>query len=86
MAVIGMVIVVSSACLSGLVMYANFVECDPYTMGYVTSSDQVITNSVLSLNSFKCMVRYYRFLEQYIYVKNNKFVSFDNRWKNIVLL
>ena len=40
-------------------------------------------NSVLSLNSFKCMLRCYRSLEQYIYVKNNKFVSFDNRWKNI---
>ena len=43
-------------------------------------------NIVLSLNSFKCMLRYYRSLEQYIYVKNNKFVSFDDRWKNIVLL
>ena len=29
------------------------------------------------------MLRYYRSLEQYIYVKNNKFVPFDNRWKNI---
>eukprot|EP00057_Strongylocentrotus_purpuratus_P029239 XP_011683713.1 PREDICTED: sodium-coupled monocarboxylate transporter 1 [Strongylocentrotus purpuratus] len=49
MAVIGMVIVVSSACLSGLVMYANFVECDPFTMGYVTSSDQLMPYFVMYL-------------------------------------
>ena len=41
MAVIGMLIVVSLACLSGLVMYANYVGCDPLQLKYVDSSDQV---------------------------------------------
>ncbi|XP_072169927.1 uncharacterized protein [Diadema setosum] len=49
LAIIGMVIVVTAACLSGLVMYANFVECDPYTMGYVTSSDQLMPYFVMYL-------------------------------------
>ncbi|XP_041484312.1 sodium-coupled monocarboxylate transporter 1-like isoform X2 [Lytechinus variegatus] len=49
MAIIGMVIVVSAACLSGLVMYANFVDCDPFTMGYVSSSDQLMPYFVMYL-------------------------------------
>ncbi|XP_071481625.1 sodium-coupled monocarboxylate transporter 1-like [Diadema antillarum] len=49
LAIVGMVIVVTAACLSGLVMYANFVECDPYTMGYVTSSDQLMPYFVMYL-------------------------------------
>ena len=42
LAVIGMVVVVSLACLAGLVMYANYANCDPLTLTSVKSSDQVI--------------------------------------------
>ena len=41
LAVVGMVVVVIAACLSGLVMYANYAECDPLSMGYIGKSDQV---------------------------------------------
>ncbi|XP_072046244.1 uncharacterized protein [Amphiura filiformis] len=49
LAIIGMLIVVSVACLSGLTMYAYYADCDPYTMGYVTSTDQLIPYFVLDL-------------------------------------
>ena len=42
MAIIGMLVVVSLACLCGLTMYAFYADCDPYTMGYVSDTDQVI--------------------------------------------
>ena len=35
-------ILVWLGCLSGLVMYAYFSKCDPYAMGWVESSDQLI--------------------------------------------
>ena len=55
-----------------------------YAKYYIFSSK--CKNSTLSLNSFKCMLKHYRTVEQYMYLKNNKFVSFDSRWKNIILL
>ncbi|XP_030839471.1 sodium-coupled monocarboxylate transporter 2-like [Strongylocentrotus purpuratus] len=49
MAIIGMIIVVSAACISGIVMYANFAVCDPLTMGYVSKSDQLMPYFVMYL-------------------------------------
>ncbi|XP_030838997.1 sodium-coupled monocarboxylate transporter 2-like [Strongylocentrotus purpuratus] len=49
MAIIGMIIVVSAACISGIVMYANFADCDPITMGYVSKSDQLMPYFVMYL-------------------------------------
>ena len=55
-----------------------------YAKYYIFSSK--CKDGALSLNSFKSMLNFYRSVEHYIYVKNNKFISFDNRWKNIILL
>ncbi|XP_022090973.1 sodium-coupled monocarboxylate transporter 1-like isoform X2 [Acanthaster planci] len=49
MAVVGMVIVVSLACLAGLVMYANYAGCDPYTLKYVDSTDQLVPYFLMDL-------------------------------------
>ncbi|XP_038057841.1 sodium-coupled monocarboxylate transporter 1-like isoform X2 [Patiria miniata] len=49
LAVVGMVIVVSLACLAGLVMYANYAGCDPFTLGYVDSSDQLVPYFLMDL-------------------------------------
>ncbi|KAJ8021821.1 Sodium-coupled monocarboxylate transporter 1 [Holothuria leucospilota] len=42
MAIVGMILVVSTACLAGVVMYAYYSTCDPYTAGYVSQTDQYI--------------------------------------------
>ncbi|XP_033644942.1 sodium-coupled monocarboxylate transporter 1-like isoform X2 [Asterias rubens] len=49
LAVIGMVVVVSLACLAGLVMYANYANCDPLTLTSVKSSDQLIPYFLMDL-------------------------------------
>ncbi|XP_041484185.1 sodium-coupled monocarboxylate transporter 1-like [Lytechinus variegatus] len=48
-AIVGMIIVVTAACISGIVMYANFADCDPLTMGYVSKSDQLMPYFVMYL-------------------------------------
>ena len=37
----GLVLFIFFAVLSGMVMYARYFDCDPKTMGYISSSDQV---------------------------------------------
>lgn len=56
MAVVGMVIVVSLACLAGLVMYANYVDCDPLTLKFVDTSDQVISCNYYCLSLLGCLL------------------------------
>lgn len=41
MAIVGMIIVLSSAILAGMVIYARYSTCDPFRTGRVTSGDQV---------------------------------------------
>ena len=41
LAIIGMLVVVCAACLAGIVMYANYKDCDPVDAGFVQFSDQV---------------------------------------------
>ncbi|XP_041484320.1 sodium-coupled monocarboxylate transporter 2-like [Lytechinus variegatus] len=48
-AIVGMILVMTTVCITGLVMYANFAECDPLTAGYVSRSDQLIPYFVLYL-------------------------------------
>ncbi|XP_071839926.1 sodium-coupled monocarboxylate transporter 1-like isoform X2 [Apostichopus japonicus] len=49
MAIFGMVLVATSACLAGVVMYAYYSTCDPYTAGYVSQTDQLMPYFVLDL-------------------------------------
>ncbi|XP_071499638.1 sodium-coupled monocarboxylate transporter 1-like [Diadema antillarum] len=48
-ATIGMVIVVCFACLSGIVMYAFYADCDPYTLGKVSQTDQLVPYLVMDI-------------------------------------
>ncbi|XP_054760117.2 sodium-coupled monocarboxylate transporter 1-like isoform X1 [Lytechinus pictus] len=49
LAVLGMVIVLSCAILSGLVMYDRYATCDPFITGRVTSGDQLMPFIVVDL-------------------------------------
>nr|XP_054760296.1 sodium-coupled monocarboxylate transporter 1-like [Lytechinus pictus] len=49
LAVVGMIIVLSCAVLSGLVMYARYATCDPFISGRVTSGDQLMPFIVVDL-------------------------------------
>lgn len=49
LAICGMVVVVSLACLSGLTMYAFYAGCDPLQLGRVGQSDQLIVLFTLEL-------------------------------------
>ncbi|XP_022090123.1 sodium-coupled monocarboxylate transporter 1-like [Acanthaster planci] len=51
LAAVGMIIVVSAACLSGLVMYSFYAEkqCDPYTSNKVSQTDQLIPYFMMEL-------------------------------------
>ncbi|KAJ8021575.1 Sodium-coupled monocarboxylate transporter 1 [Holothuria leucospilota] len=49
LAIVGLVIVVSIACLAGVVMFAYYADCDPYTMGYITAIDQLMPYFVMDL-------------------------------------
>ena len=39
--IFGLGVVVSTAALTGLVMYAKYRNCDPFTAGWVSATDQV---------------------------------------------
>ncbi|XP_030834623.1 sodium-coupled monocarboxylate transporter 1-like [Strongylocentrotus purpuratus] len=49
MAIVGMIIVLSSAVLAGMVIYARYATCDPFRTGRVTSGDQLMPFIVLDL-------------------------------------
>ena len=48
----GMVIVISTACLSGLVMYAYYSKCDPLLQGKLFRAEQVWAEFSAHLFSF----------------------------------
>ncbi len=43
----GVCILVGIACLSGMVLFANYAECDPLKAGLIKSKDQIIPYFVL---------------------------------------
>ncbi|XP_035658838.1 sodium-coupled monocarboxylate transporter 1-like [Branchiostoma floridae] len=45
----GLSILVSFACVSGLVMYARYHDCDPKLMGYIDNSDQMMPYFVMDI-------------------------------------
>ncbi|XP_072045269.1 sodium-coupled monocarboxylate transporter 1-like isoform X2 [Amphiura filiformis] len=49
LAIIGMLVVVCCACLAGIVMYANYKDCDPVNAGYIKFSDQLIPYFVMDI-------------------------------------
>ncbi|PIK51100.1 putative sodium-coupled monocarboxylate transporter 1 [Apostichopus japonicus] len=49
MAIVGMIIVVSLACLAGVVTFAFYADCDPYTMERITAVDQIVPYFVMEL-------------------------------------
>ncbi|XP_072166483.1 sodium-coupled monocarboxylate transporter 1-like [Diadema setosum] len=49
LAIIGMIVVVSLACLAGLVMYAYYADCDPLFSGRVRAPDQLVPFMVVDL-------------------------------------
>ncbi|XP_063968606.1 sodium-coupled monocarboxylate transporter 1-like [Lytechinus pictus] len=48
-AIIGMLFVVCFACLSGIVMYAYYADCDPFTSGKVSQTDQLVPYLVMDI-------------------------------------
>lgn len=49
LALVGMVIFLSITCLAGVVMFAFYADCDPFTMGYITAGDQLLPYFVMEL-------------------------------------
>ncbi|XP_035684267.1 sodium-coupled monocarboxylate transporter 1-like [Branchiostoma floridae] len=47
----GLVLFIFFAVLSGMVMYARYFDCDPKTMGYISSSDQMMPYFVMDILS-----------------------------------
>ncbi|XP_072049183.1 sodium-coupled monocarboxylate transporter 1-like [Amphiura filiformis] len=46
---LGLGIVLSGACMAGLVMYAQYPGCDPYTAGWVNATDQLVPYLVMDI-------------------------------------
>ncbi|KAJ8023599.1 Sodium-coupled monocarboxylate transporter 1 [Holothuria leucospilota] len=49
LAVCFMIILLSVSCLTGVVMFAYYADCDPFTAGYVSASDQLLPYFVMDL-------------------------------------
>ncbi|XP_072179667.1 sodium-coupled monocarboxylate transporter 1-like [Diadema setosum] len=49
LATVGKMIIVSLCVFSGVVMYTYYVDCDPFTMGYVKSKDQLMPFFVMEM-------------------------------------
>ncbi|XP_033096745.1 sodium-coupled monocarboxylate transporter 1-like [Anneissia japonica] len=47
--ILGLFIIVSLASMCGLVMYAIYEDCDPYTAGYVSQTDQLMPYLVMDI-------------------------------------
>ncbi|XP_066295568.1 sodium-coupled monocarboxylate transporter 1-like [Branchiostoma lanceolatum] len=47
----GLIVFIFFAVLSGMVMYARYYNCDPKTMGYISSSDQMMPYFVMDILS-----------------------------------
>ncbi|XP_035660313.1 sodium-coupled monocarboxylate transporter 1-like [Branchiostoma floridae] len=54
----GLVFFILFAVLSGMVMYARYCDCDPKTMGYISSPDQVPGWSTIFVKSFIRLIQW----------------------------
>ncbi|KAI8505547.1 Sodium-coupled monocarboxylate transporter 1 [Branchiostoma belcheri] len=50
--IVGIAVITSCACLSGLVIYARYHGCDPLLAGAITSRDQILPYFVMDILSF----------------------------------
>ncbi|XP_077977806.1 sodium-coupled monocarboxylate transporter 1-like [Glandiceps talaboti] len=48
----GLFLIMALATCSGLAMYANYHDCDPYTAGYIKATDQLMPYFVMDILSF----------------------------------